>query len=63
MKETFKKVGTSKSGSRLYQISNMGRCKTIDLKTGRVLSITRGIKNPCTGYMTFAGQYVHRLVA
>ena len=33
-RETWKTIGTSKTGRKTYQISNLGRCKTINNKTG-----------------------------
>ena len=60
--EVWKKVGTSEKGHRVYYVSNQGRCKTVNAKTGRVISLNRGVKNAYTGYMVFAGNLVHRLV-
>lgn len=55
-------IGKSPSGRKTYSISNYGRCKTHDNITGCV-TISRGSLNPYTGYCSFNGQYVHRLVA
>ena len=62
-KETWKKIGSSKTGRRVYYVSDLGRCKSVDTVTGDE-RITLGYKNNRTGYLTYCGgQYVHRLVA
>ena len=33
-RETWKTIGQSEKGRKTYQISNLGRCKTINNKTG-----------------------------
>ena len=62
MTETFKKIGISKSGLKTYEISNMGRCRTTNNLTGEQTT-SWGNLNKHTGYLSFAGDYVHRHVA
>ena len=60
-KEIFKTVKVSPR--KTYAVSNLGRCKTTNNRTGESI-ITLGYRNKHTGYLTFAkGEYVHRLVA
>ena len=61
-RETWKTIGQSEKGRKTYQISNLGRCKTIINKTGQEIT-SWGYLNAFTGYLMFAGTYVHRLVA
>lgn len=61
-RETWKTIGQSPSGRKTYQVSNLGRCKTINNKTGEEIT-SWGNLNRQTGYLSFAGDYVHRLVA
>lgn len=61
-RETWKTIGTSKAGRKTYQISNLGRCKTINNKTGEQTT-SWGILNRQTGYLWFVNDYVHRHVA
>ncbi len=44
-----------------YYVSTLGRCKTVNTNTGDE-KITYGNLNRYTGYVSFAGDYVHRLV-
>jgi len=45
-----------------YYVSKQGMCKTVNLATGET-KIFPGYYNEKTGYVQFAGSYVHRLVA
>ena len=45
-----------------YYVSDKGRCKRVHKKTGKE-ELSYGVKNECTGYICFAGGYVHRHVA
>ena len=62
--EIWKEIGRSPKGRKVYYISNMGRCRTVDRVTGDVRT-NRGGVNKATGYYIFpsVGEYVHRLVA
>lgn len=52
----------AKSSRTKYYVNRAGKCKTEDLVTGET-KISDGYYNRWTGYMQFAGSYVHRLVA
>ena len=52
-----------KGPRKTHSISNQGRCKTIENATGRITYLGRGHRNQYTGYLVYAGEYVHRLVA
>lgn len=46
-----------------YQVSDAGRCKKILRDKSGTVEITNGNLNKHLGYMYFAGNFVHRLVA
>lgn len=55
-------VLVSKTSRTRYYVNRAGKCKVENLVTGET-KISNGYFNKWTGYMQFAGSYVHRLVA
>lgn len=59
-KPTWKKVKETQLTE--YWVSDGGNCRVVDKQTGGVKE-SDGYYNKYIGYMSFAGEYVHRLVA
>lgn len=58
--QQWKKVRETKFTE--YWVSDMGNCRAVEKKTGKAYEY-KGYYNKYIGYMQFAHEYVHRLVA